>query len=147
MTLRREVLADIGTRDATHIRRMRGVVQGSEIVGRGLLMFGIGPVSWVAGVIGLSLAKIVENMEIGHNVMHGQYDWMNDPSLHSQTYEWDIVCDGDHWRHSHNVEHHDHTNVLGQGPRLRLRHAAADAGAEVDAVAACCSRCGTRCWR
>lgn len=112
--LRREVLADIGTRDAAHIRRMRGVVQGSEIVGRGLLMFGVGPVSWVAGVIGLSLAKIVENMEIGHNVMHGQYDWMNDPSLHSQTYEWDIVCDGDHWRHSHNVEHHDHTNVLGK---------------------------------
>jgi len=112
--LRREVLADIGTRDAAHIRRMRGVVQGSEIVGRGLLMFGIGPVSWVAGVAGLALAKIVENMEIGHNVMHGQYDWMNDPSLHSQTYEWDIVCDGDHWRHSHNVEHHDHTNVLGK---------------------------------
>lgn len=46
--------------------------------------------------------------------MHGQYDWMNDPSLNSQTYEWDIVCDGDHWRHSHNVEHHDHTNIIGK---------------------------------
>jgi linoleoyl-CoA desaturase len=77
-------------------------------------MFGIGPISWIAGVIGLSLAKIMENMEIGHNVMHGQYDWMNDPALNSQSYEWDIVCDGDHWRHSHNVEHHDHTNILGK---------------------------------
>lgn len=112
--LRLDTLRDIGARDAKHIRRMRGFAQGSEIAGRGLLMFGIGPVSWVAGVVGLSLAKIVENMEIGHNVMHGQYDWMNDPSLNSQSYEWDIVCDGDHWRHSHNVEHHDHTNVLGK---------------------------------
>ncbi|NIB33044.1 hypothetical protein HBB16_17035 [Pseudonocardia sp. MCCB 268] len=27
----------------------------------------------------LSIAKILENMEIGHNVMHGQWDWMRDP--------------------------------------------------------------------
>lgn len=112
--LRRDVLADIGERDARHIRRMRGVAQGSAIAGRGLLMFGFGPVSWVAGVASLALAKIVENMEIGHNVMHGQYDWMNDPDFNSRTYEWDIVCDGDHWRHSHNVEHHDHTNIIGK---------------------------------
>ena len=112
--LRVETLAQVGESDARHIRRMRGVVQGSAIAGRGLLMFGWGPVSWIAGVLSLATAKIVENMEIGHNVMHGQYDWMNDPSLHSATYEWDIVCDGDHWRHSHNVEHHDHTNVIGK---------------------------------
>ena len=112
--LRLEVLGQIGETDARHIHRMRRVVQGSAIAGRGLLMFGVGPISWVAGVISLSLAKIMENMEIGHNVMHGQYDWMNDPALNSQTYEWDIVCDGDHWRHSHNVEHHDHTNIIGK---------------------------------
>lgn len=112
--VRLEVLGQIGEQDARHIQRMRRVVQGSAVAGRGLLMFGVGPISWVAGVISLALAKIMENMEIGHNVMHGQYDWMNDPALNSQTYEWDIVCDGDHWRHSHNVEHHDHTNVLGK---------------------------------
>ena len=112
--LRLEVITDLGARDARHIHRMRALVQGAAITGRGLLMFGVGPASWVAGVIGLSLAKIVENMEIGHNVMHGQYDWMNDPSLNSQSYEWDIVCDGDHWRHSHNVQHHDHTNIIGK---------------------------------
>jgi linoleoyl-CoA desaturase len=112
--LRREVLSDIGERDARHIRRMRGVAQGTAIAGRGLLMFGFGPISWLAGVASLAVAKIVENMEIGHNVMHGQYDWMNDPSFNSQTYEWDIVCDGDHWRNSHNVEHHNHTNIIGK---------------------------------
>jgi NADPH-dependent stearoyl-CoA 9-desaturase len=90
------------------------MVQGAAISGRSLLMFGFGPISWMLGVISLALAKILENMEVGHNVMHGQYDWMNDASLNSQSYEWDIVCDGDHWRHSHNVEHHDHTNVLGK---------------------------------
>lgn len=113
-TLRRETLAKVGSADAAHIRRMVRTAQGSAIAGRGLLMFGFGPLSFVAGVLSLATAKILENMEIGHNVMHGQYDWMDDPTLNSQTYEWDIVCDGDHWRHSHNVEHHDHTNVIGK---------------------------------
>ncbi len=112
--LRISVESELGEGDAKHIRRARGVAQASAIAGRGLLMFGFGPISWVAGVLSLATAKIVENMEVGHNVMHGQYDWMNDPELNSQTYEWDIVCDGDHWRHSHNVEHHDHTNIIGK---------------------------------
>jgi len=65
-------------------------------------------------VSALGLAKILENMEIGHNVMHGQYDWMNDPTLDSQTYEWDNVCDSGDWRHSHNFLHHKYTNILGK---------------------------------
>ncbi len=112
--LRREAFARLGADDATHIRRVVRNARSAAIAGRGLLMFGWGPVSWIAGVIALALAKILENMEVGHNVMHGQYDWMNDPSLNSQTYDWDIVCAAEHWRHSHNVEHHNHTNILGK---------------------------------
>ena len=112
--LRLAINSQVGERDARHICRVRGTAQAAAISGRGLLMFGFGPVSWVLGVLSLATAKIVENMEVGHNVMHGQYDWMNDPTLNSQSYEWDIVCDGDHWRHSHNVEHHDHTNIVGK---------------------------------
>ena len=112
--LRREQDADVGARDARHIRRVRGVVQGTAISGRGLLMFGIGPLSWIAGVISLATAKILENMEIGHNVMHGQYDWMNDPGFDSRTYDWDIACTADNWRQSHNIDHHDHTNIIGK---------------------------------
>jgi linoleoyl-CoA desaturase len=112
--VRAEVVADLGARDARHIRRMIRLARTSAVAGRTLLMVGIDPVSWTAGVAALATAKILENMEIGHNVMHGQYDWMNDPALCSQTYEWDNVCDGDHWRHSHNVEHHTHTNIVGR---------------------------------
>lgn len=112
--LRREQYADVGARDARHIRRVRGVVQGTAIGGRGLLMFGVGPLSWIAGVISLATAKILENMEIGHNVLHGQYDWMNDPGFDSRTYDWDIACTADNWRQSHNIDHHDHTNIIGK---------------------------------
>jgi len=112
--LREEVLEDLGSRDAEHIRSVVRLARGSAILGRTLLAFGFTPVSFGLGVVALSAAKILENMEIGHNVLHGQYDWMGDPSLDSQTYEWDIVCDAAQWRHYHNYEHHTFTNVLGK---------------------------------
>ena len=96
----------------------------NAIAGRGLLMFGFTPISWTAGASALGLAKILENMEIGHNVMHGQYDWMNDPALDSQTCEWDNVCDPAtvaalaQLRAPHVHQH------PRQGPRRRLRRPA-----------------------
>ncbi len=68
------------------------------------------------------MAKILENMEIGHNVMHGQWDWMRDPKIHSTTWEWDNATPSEQWKHSHNDVHHTYTNVIGQGQRPRLRH-------------------------
>ena len=88
--------------------------RGLEVAGRGLLFLSVLPPAWLAGTAALSLSKILDNMEIGHNVMHGQYDWTHDPALDSQSFEWDTACPGDQWRHSHNYMHHTHTNVLGK---------------------------------
>jgi NADPH-dependent stearoyl-CoA 9-desaturase len=112
--LREQVVADLGERDLTHIRQVIRAVHYSETAGRVLLHIGIGPLTFVLGTSALAAAKILENMEIGHNVMHGQYDWTRDPALDSHRYEWDIVCTGDDWRHSHNYQHHTFTNILGK---------------------------------
>jgi len=112
--LRDEVLAALGEDDARYIRRVHAAVRYAEAGGRGLLFLGILPPAWLAGTTLLALSKILDNMELGHNVMHGQYDWMNDPALHSQTFEWETVAPGDAWRHSHNLGHHVWTNVLGR---------------------------------
>ena len=112
--LRKSIEADLGEDDAAYMRRMILLSRMSEIVGRVLIHVSLDPITWMLGVSSLSFAKILENMEIGHNVMHGQYDWTRDPDLNSQTYEWDNVCDSDSWRQTHNVEHHTFTNVLGK---------------------------------
>ncbi len=112
--LRNRVLADLGERDAEYIRRMIKAQRGLEVTGRALLFAGFLPPAWLGGVTALSLSKILDNMEIGHNVMHGQYDWMKDPALDSKRFEWDTACPGDQWRYSHNYMHHTHTNVLGK---------------------------------
>ncbi len=112
--LRLETLASLGAADVDHIRRIIRLVRYSEAGGRALLHLGVGPLTFVLGVSALGAAKILENMEVGHNIMHGQYDWTHDADLDGKTYEWDISCTGDHWRHSHNFEHHTFTSILGK---------------------------------
>ena len=112
--LRNRTAADLGERDAEYIRRIIKAQRGLEVAGRGLLFAGFLPPAWLGGVAALSISKILDNMEIGHNVMHGQYDWMKDPALDSKRFEWDTACPGDQWRYSHNYMHHTHTNVLGK---------------------------------
>jgi NADPH-dependent stearoyl-CoA 9-desaturase len=112
--IRRRVLGDRGERDANYIRKVIRAQRGLEVAGRGLLWAGVFPPAWIAGTTALSLSKILDNMEIGHNVMHGQYDWMNDPALSGKQFEWDNACPADQWRHSHNYMHHTHTNIVGK---------------------------------
>ena len=112
--IRQRVLADRGEHDANYIRRVIRAQRGLEAAGRGLLWAGVFPPAWIAGTTALSLSKILDNMEIGHNVMHGQYDWTNDPALAGKKFEWDNACPADQWRHSHNYMHHTHTNIVGK---------------------------------
>ncbi|MBM7061268.1 fatty acid desaturase [Pseudomonas sp. UL073] len=111
--LRQRTLAHLGAADARYIRRVRAAVRACCAGGRVLLLFGWFPPTWLLGVLLLGLGKILENMELGHNVMHGQYDWMNDPEFAGRQYEWDIAGPADFWRHTHNHIHHTYTNVLG----------------------------------
>ena len=112
--LREQVVGSRGERDAAYIRTVIDVQRRLELVSRGVLLFSLFPPAWLAGTAGLSVAKILENMEIGHNVMHGQWDWMRDPKIHSTTWEWDNATPSDMWKHSHNELHHTYTNVLGR---------------------------------
>ncbi len=127
--VRQRVRATLGDRDRRYILRMiriqRGLALGSRLVIFASLAllprWGHALASWPAffavlalGTAGLGIAKILENMEIGHNVLHGQWDWMHDPDIHSSTWEWDTACPADQWKHSHNVVHHTWTNVLGR---------------------------------
>jgi NADPH-dependent stearoyl-CoA 9-desaturase len=112
--IRARVVADLGERDADYINKVIRTQRGLELAGRGLLFLGFLPPAWIGGTAALSLSKILDNMEIGHNVMHGQYDWMKDARLNGKTFEWDTACPGDQWRHSHNYMHHTHTNIVGK---------------------------------
>jgi fatty acid desaturase len=113
--IKQDTLNQLGQVDADYIRRIIRIHRYCEWSGRLLLMMGfLLPLLWILGVLLLAVAKILDNMEIGHNVMHGQYDWMNDKYINSHAFEWDIACDGQSWHRVHNYEHHTYTNILGK---------------------------------
>jgi NADPH-dependent stearoyl-CoA 9-desaturase len=112
--IRQEVIDSRGAADAAYIRKVIGTQRKLEVGSRAVLLFSLFPPAWLVGTAGLSLAKILENMEIGHNILHGQWDWMRDPKIHSTTWEWDHATPAEQWKHSHNEQHHNYTNVLGK---------------------------------
>ncbi|EUA19499.1 stearoyl-CoA 9-desaturase [Mycobacterium xenopi 3993] len=111
--IRADIEDSRGERDARYIRRTIAAQRALEVAGRVLLAASSRRAAWWAGAVTLGVAKIVENMEIGHNVMHGQWDWMNDPEIHSTTWEWDNLGASKHWRYNHNFVHHKYANILG----------------------------------
>jgi linoleoyl-CoA desaturase len=113
-SIRQEVRDSLGEADARYIRTVIDVQRKLELGSRAVLLASMFPPAWFVGTVGLSLAKILENMEIGHNILHGQWDWMRDPKIHSTTWEWDMASPAEQWKHSHNELHHTYTNVIGK---------------------------------
>ena len=111
--IRRREMADRGEADAAYIRRVAAVATALQVGGRVAIALGRRRPVWWAGVLGVAAGRVIEAMEIGHNVLHGQYDWMRDPRFDSSTYEWNMTAPADQWRHAHNVVHHVNANVAG----------------------------------
>jgi fatty acid desaturase len=109
-----EIFAELGDRDRRYITSMIEMHRRLVVAGRIVLFASRHKPAWMLGTATLSLAKILENMEIGHNVMHGQWDWMNDPQINSSTWDWDSASTAEAWKHSHNYIHHTFTNIRGK---------------------------------
>ena len=116
--IRRDIEDSRGEIDATYIQRTIRIQRTLDVVGRLIIGCSRSRTGWALGTAILAYAKSVENMEISHNVLHGQWDWTNDPELHSTTWEWDMVGLSSQWRYSHNYRHHVFSNVLGMDDDL-----------------------------
>ncbi len=111
--IRAEIEASRGQADRDYVLRIITLQRRLAAAGRITLFASMFPPAWLLGTTLLASAKILENMEIGHNAMHGQWDWMNDPEVHSSNWEWDTTQPAEQWKHSHNYIHHQFTNVIG----------------------------------
>ncbi|GGL10572.1 fatty acid desaturase family protein [Nocardia jinanensis] len=111
--IRRDIVGKRGARDAAYIRRTIAAQRGLDAASRLIIAVSRRGTGWALGTAGLAVAKSIENMELGHNVCHGQWDWMNDPEIHSGTWEWDMAGLSSQWRYAHNFRHHMYTNVVG----------------------------------
>ncbi|ART67289.1 MULTISPECIES: fatty acid desaturase family protein [Mycobacteriaceae] len=111
--IRSDIESSRGADDRAYIKRAIALHRMLEIAARLTIGVSKGKLGWVVGTATLAAAKCIENMELGHNISHGQWDWMNDPEIHSTTWEWDMAGLTAHWQNSHNYRHHVFTNVIG----------------------------------
>ncbi|HEY0317641.1 MAG TPA: acyl-CoA desaturase [Solirubrobacterales bacterium] len=116
--IRDRVRAELGDRDRRYIESMIEMQRRLAVISRVLLLASNNRPARYTGAAALSAAKILENMEIGHNVLHGQWDWMNDPRINSSTWDWDTASTAEAWKHSHNYIHHTFTNIRGKDKDL-----------------------------
>jgi fatty acid desaturase len=111
--IRLEIEDARGAKDRTYILRAIAAQRCLDVAARLVIGASRGRTGWLLGTTALAAAKSIENMELGHNIGHGQWDWMNDPEIHSTTWEWDMAGLSSQWRYSHNYRHHVFTNVVG----------------------------------
>ena len=110
--IRARVIADLGEVDRAYLEKVVKAQRKFELAGRALFYLPI--IGWVPAVACLSVSKILDNMEIGHNVMHGQYDWLGDPDYNSRVFDWDTMAPAENWKYGHNYMHHTYTNIVGK---------------------------------
>jgi len=111
--IRLDVEDSLGAKDRVYIQRTIAAQRCLDLVARVVIGASRTRTGWAFGTLALAVAKSIENMELGHNIGHGQWDWMNDPEIHSTTWEWDMAGLSSQWRYSHNYRHHMFTNVVG----------------------------------
>ncbi|QRY44207.1 acyl-CoA desaturase [Mycolicibacterium boenickei] len=116
--IRRDIENSRGERDRAYIQRAIAFQRCLDITARLMIAVNRSRPGWALGTAALATAKSIENMELGHNICHGQWDWMNDPEIHSSTWEWDMAGVSSQWRYAHNYRHHVFTNVIGMDDDL-----------------------------
>lgn len=110
--------ADMGKKDVDYIRKIRRYSRIFEVLGRSAVMLLPGPLA-LLGVPLVFLHRNLESIEIGHNVLHGQYDSLPEvPEFHSHNFRWKAPIDEGGWRQEHNATHHVYTNVFEKDPDL-----------------------------
>ncbi len=119
--IRRDIECSRGAKDRAYIKCVITFHRCLEIASRLAIGMSKGRFGWAFGTAALAAAKSIENMELGHNISHGQWDWMNDPEIHSNTWEWDNAGLTSQWQHSHNYRHHVFANVVGVDDDLGFR--------------------------
>ncbi|RZI82700.1 MAG: acyl-CoA desaturase [Rubrivivax sp.] len=113
--LRDDVNSRLGEVDARYVKTVLWIARGLESAGRALLILGGGfwP-TWGVGTVLLMLSHLIETMELGHNIMHGQFNFMKDPRFEGKRYRWSFACLPEDWHEFHNHVHHHYANVVGR---------------------------------
>ena len=91
--------AKLGPKDISYIKGIRNKSRIFEFIGRSFIWFGFDIFSFIIGSLFLFLHRNLEAVELGHNILHGQYDCFPEiPEFHSRNFKWKAPIDEEGWR-------------------------------------------------
>ncbi len=115
--LGRQMRTEVGARDVAKLRRMkRSRRRLAELLGRLVLQFGSGPLSWLFGTLSIAYYLSAE-AQLNHSIMHGAFVGLPGAGRHVPwRYETlAIPFRSRTWRDAHRI-HHAHPSLLGEDP-------------------------------
>jgi fatty acid desaturase len=72
--IRRDIEDSRGEKDRAYIQRAIAFQRCLDVAARLVIAGSRSKAGWMLGTTALALAKSIENMELGHNICHGQWD-------------------------------------------------------------------------
>lgn len=111
--LYRQTKARVGGEDLAHIRNVAAYAEAIRLRSLELLREQGDPRSVGRAVALQALYRLLEFSELGHNIVHGSYDHLQDcGEFHSERYQWGFNVDLREWKVMHHEGHHPNTNVI-----------------------------------
>lgn len=107
--------AKVGEQDLEHIRHVAAYSHAIKKRSQELIQHADSVQSWYRGIILGALHTLLEFSELGHNILHGSYDHLDEVGeFHSSCWKWDFVTDPSEWKTMHHQNHHPFTNIVGK---------------------------------
>ena len=92
--IKARVEAEVGEEDLAYIRKVDRFSRTMEVLGRVLIHVSPEPITFGAGVVALWIHKQLQATEVGHTVLHGAYDRLeNRGRFDSKKWWWQVPID------------------------------------------------------
>ena len=107
----------LGSEDLDRIRSLNRKWEAHKTAGLKMIEDSYNPFKLIAGAREYAYGRVLEAFA-SHNILHGQYDSLEEEKYWSTVWDFRGPVDETSWKRGHNGLHHTDTNVLGSDPDL-----------------------------
>jgi len=109
--------ADMGQKDVDKIAECIAISDNYKKIGLEGISKSWSPFKFMRGVVNYGKGRVMD-VFISHNILHGQFDTLDDDKYYSVAWDFSGPVDTLGWKRAHNGMHHGYTNIATKDPDL-----------------------------